>query len=130
MNSLTELVEKCRTDLSPSEREALITAFSRLKFLNVKEVALLYGVTAHTVQQWITEGRVQAIMMGPRWMISQTEVLRIKRDKRGPERVLTEAAARHIKHSVERTTDLAMRFGVSQTLVTLIRKGERYSDVE
>lgn len=130
MNNLTELVETYRDDLSPSEREALVTAFSRLKYLNVKEVALLYGVTAHTVQQWITEGRANAVMMGHRWMISQHDVLRIKRDKPGPERVLTEAAARHIKHSVERTSDLALRFGVSPALVTLIRKGERYSDVE
>jgi hypothetical protein len=128
MNSVAEIVEEYRTDLSLIEREMLIAALSDLDYFSAKDVGLLYGVHPATVKRWIHEQRVSAVP-GYKWLMPRDSVLRIKFPKIGRPRVLTSAAARVIKESRERNIDLARRYGVSPSLITLIQKGERYPDV-
>lgn len=60
--------------MSDKELEA-VKSFS-LELYNVKQVALLFGITERTVMNYIKDGRLKAAKIGGKWRFTKEELER------------------------------------------------------
>ena len=127
MSALLELIKTYRTDLTEDQQFLLSETLGTV--MSVPQVAAVYGVTKAAVYAWIAVGELPYLKIAGKKVVTRASVLAMPKKRHGRKRFLTSDEAREIKASVGRTTDLALKYGVSKPLVSMIRKGHRYTDV-
>lgn len=64
-------------NMSPEELEA-VKSFA-LELYNVKQVALLFGITERTVMNYLKNGRLKGAKIGGKWRFTKEEIERFAR---------------------------------------------------
>lgn len=127
MSELIDIIKRNRPDLNEKEQQTLYESLGTT--LSVSQLAEIYNVTKASVYNWMNTGAVLYMTIGGQRVVTRSAASRVIRNRPGPRRYLTQEQARDIKKSKGRTTDLALKYCVSKSLISLIRKGERYRDI-
>ncbi len=62
-----------RTEARKAERAASLEG---IKLYTLSELEPIINVTHRTLQQYVYDGKIKAVKIGGRWMVSETEVKR------------------------------------------------------
>jgi hypothetical protein len=123
------LLEKHRPDLPSEDREAMAVDLSS-RLWGLKDLAAVYGVHYQTAWRW-SQGRsgwVWSKKVNGKTVLTAEDGIAARRWPRGAKRRLSEKKAAEIRElaKVEPIARIAERYGISESLVSLIATGKRY----
>lgn len=129
-DKILALLEKNRPDLPSEDREAMAVDLAA-RLWSLKDLAAVYGVHYQTAWRW-SQGRSGWVwskkVNNGHTVLTAEDGIAARRWPRGAKRRLSEKKAAEIRElaQVEPIAHIAERYGISESLVSLIATGKRY----